>query len=209
VREQNPIIYHAQKISHRLTQTIKNKKNQSVLVSESQWLINLFLCVLCVLCGEILFSGCKETGRHAVAGIGDTAPKFTLTDLDGKRVSLKDYRGKKVILNFWATWCPPCVKEMPLLQEVYSEGKDNIEVIGINYNEDLERIRKFAAGHEIKFTILIDTDLKVSMDYGVIGLPVTFFIDKDGRIKDKFKGEINRKIIEERLKALSLNSPVH
>ncbi|MBI3600299.1 MAG: TlpA family protein disulfide reductase [Nitrospinae bacterium] len=128
--------------------------------------------------------------------------------MDGRRVSLKDYRGKKVVLNFWAIWCPPCVKEMPLLQEIHASHssplfkrgeRGDFVVIGINYNEDHERVKKFVSGHEIKFTILIDTDLKVSMDYGIIGLPVTFFIDENGRVKDKVKGELSKDIIEEKL----------
>ncbi len=78
-------------------------------------------------------------------------------------------------------------------------GNGRVAVIGINYNEDLERIRKFVSRQEIKFIILIDRNLKVSMDYGIIGLPVTFFIDEDGRIKDKVKGELSKDIIEEKL----------
>ncbi len=158
----------------------------------------VILCALCVLCGEILLSGCKEDNRHTAVSIGNYAPKFALTDLNKKTVHLDDYKGKKVILNFWATWCPPCVNEMPLLQEVYNNGRgEGIEVIGINYNEDYDRVKKFISEKGVTFTILIDSDLKVSMDYGVIGLPITFFIDREGRIKEKFKGELNKKLIED------------
>ena len=166
----------------------------------------IILCVLCVLCGEILLSGCKEGNNHITANIGDYAPKFALTDLNKKTVSLDDYKGKKVILNFWATWCPPCVNEMPLLQEIHTSHssplfkrgeKGDFVVIGINYNEDYDRVKKFISEKGVTFTILIDSDLKVSMDYGVIGLPVTFFIDREGRIKEKFKGELNKKLIED------------
>ncbi|MBI3583863.1 MAG: TlpA family protein disulfide reductase [Nitrospinae bacterium] len=154
--------------------------------------------ILCVLCGEILLSGCKEGNKPTTANIGNHAPKFALTDLNKKTVNLAHYKGKKVILNFWATWCPPCVNEMPLLQEVYNNRRgEGIEIIGINYNEDYDRVKKFISEKGVTFTILIDSDLKVSMDYGVIGLPVTFFIDREGRIKEKFKGELNKKLIED------------
>lgn len=154
--------------------------------------------VLCILFGEILLSGCKEDNKHASVNIGSYAPKFALTDLNRKTVNLDDYKGKKIILNFWATWCPPCVNEMPLLQEVYSNRKgEGIEVVGINYNEDYDRVKKFISEKGVTFTILIDSELKASMDYGVIGLPVTFFIDGEGRIKEKFKGELNKKLIED------------
>jgi len=72
-----------------------------------------------------------------------------------------------------------------------------VEVIGVNYNEDYDRVKKFISEHGITFTILIDSELKASMSYGVIGLPVTFFIDRDGRIREKFKGELNRKLLED------------
>ena len=146
----------------------------------------------------IIISGCKRDNENTNVNIGSYAPKFALTDLSKKTINLDDYKGKKVILNFWATWCPPCVNEMPLLQEVYNNRKgEGIEVIGINYNEDYERVKKFISEKGVVFTILIDSDLKVSMDYGVIGLPVTFFIDREGRIKEKFKGELNKKLIED------------
>ena len=146
----------------------------------------------------IIISGCKRDNENTNVNIGSYAPNFALTDLSKKTINLDDYKGKKVILNFWATWCPPCVNEMPLLQEVYNNRKgEGIEVIGINYNEDYERVKKFISEKGVVFTILIDSDLKVSMDYGVIGLPVTFFIDREGRIKEKFKGELNKKLIED------------
>src|SRR3972149_8484263 len=146
----------------------------------------------------IIISGCKRDNKNTNVNIGSYAPKFALTDLSKKTINLDDYKGKKVILNFWATWCPPCVNEMPLLQEVYNNRKgEGIEVIGINYNESYDRVKKFISEKGVEFTILIDSDLKVSMDYGVIGLPVTFFIDREGKIKEKFKGELNKKLIEE------------
>lgn len=154
----------------------------------------------------LIFSGCKEENKYTAVNIGDYAPDFILTDLNNKNIALSGYKGKKVILNFWATWCPPCVKEMPLLQEINTShlsppskvGEEGgVEVIGVNYNEDYDRVKKFISEHGITFTILIDSELKASMSYGVIGLPVTFFIDRDGRIREKFKGELNRKLLED------------
>ncbi len=167
-------------------------KNIDLIISK------IILCALCVLCGEILLSGCKGDNKNASVNIGSYAPKFALTDSNKKTINLDDYKGKKVILNFWATWCPPCVSEMPLLQEVYNNRNgEGIEVIGINYNEDYDRVKKFISEKGVTFTILIDSDLKVSMDYGVIGLPITFFIDREGRIKEKYKGELNKKLIKD------------
>ena len=154
----------------------------------------------------IIISGCKRDNKNTNVNIGSYAPKFALTDLSKKTINLDDYKGKKVILNFWATWCPPCVNEMPLLQEIHTSHssplfkrgeKGDFVVIGINYNEDYDRVKKFISEKGVTFTILIDSDLKVSMDYGVIGLPITFFIDREGKIKEKFKGELNKKLIED------------
>jgi len=184
---------------------VKSFRVQNIDLKISK-IILCVLCVLCVLCGEILLSGCKEENKYTAVNIGDYAPDFILTDLNNKNIALSGYKGKKVILNFWATWCPPCVKEMPLLQEINTShlspsskvGEEGgVEVIGVNYNEDYDRVKKFISEHGITFTILIDSELKASMSYGVIGLPVTFFIDRDGRIREKFKGELNRKLLED------------
>lgn len=168
------------------------------------WKIHILYLIFSLLffINPLLFLsyGCKGYEGHTVANIGDPASEFELTDLNGRLVNLKNYKGKKVILNFWATWCPPCVKEMPLLQEAYNKEKNKgVEFIGINYNESYERINKFISDHRITFTILIDNDLKISMDYGVIGLPLTFFIDQNGIIKERYKGELTKELIEDRL----------
>lgn len=173
----------------------------SIFISRFHRTISLLIPFLLLIC-----SGCKGEYKYTPVNIGDYAPGFILTDMNNKNIALSDYKGKKVILNFWATWCPPCVKEMPLLQEIYTSyssplfkmgERGDFVVIGINYNEDYDRVKKFISEHGITFTILIDSELKTSMNYGVIGLPVTFFIGRDGRIREKFKGELNRKLLED------------
>jgi thiol-disulfide isomerase/thioredoxin len=113
------------------------------------------------------------------------APDFTLEDMDGESYKLHDYRGKVVLVNFWATWCPPCRKEMPALEALYKKlGGDSFAVLAVNQWEDPDHV--FAYTGELNvfptFPILFDPESKVSADYGVKGLPTSFLIDKKGRL---------------------------
>jgi DsbE subfamily thiol:disulfide oxidoreductase len=176
--------------------------NLSIFLPCFQFSFNPFILFFLLPFLFSLSSGCAENKGHKIADIGEPAPEFTLTDLNGKMVSLREYKGRYVILNFWATWCPSCVSEMPFLQEIYNKEKDKgITVIGIDYNEDQEKVKKFLSKYGITFTILMDNNLKVSKDYGVVGLPVTFLIDSEGRIKKKFRGELTEEIYNKYLKS--------
>ena len=113
------------------------------------------------------------------------APDFTLEDMDGESYKLHDYRGKVVLVNFWATWCPPCRKEMPALEALYKKlDGDSFAVLAVNQWEDPDHV--FAYTGELNvfptFPILFDPESKISADYGVKGLPTSFLIDKEGRL---------------------------
>jgi thiol-disulfide isomerase/thioredoxin len=95
-------------------------------------------------------------------------------------VTLSDYRGQWVILNFWATWCPPCVEEMPYLNQLAAER--DLVVLGVNFNEDRERVAAFVAEQGIDFPILLAPDEITLLFYGVRGLPRTFVIAPDGAL---------------------------
>lgn len=114
------------------------------------------------------------------------APDFTLEDMDAKKFSLKDYRGKVILINFWATWCPPCRREMPSMERLYQKfkGKDFI-VLALNQMEDGDQVFTFTGdlGVELSFPIVFDKDSSVSRAYGVMGLPTTYLIDKKGNIR--------------------------
>ena len=123
--------------------------------------------------------------------VGSPAPEFQLSDLDGETRSLLDYRGKIVLLNFWATWCKPCITEMPAMQEAYDELKDQgFVVIAVNELEDQERVREHITSHGHTFTVLMDHDNTVANMYGVVGLPVSIFIDETGRVQEYVKGSL-------------------
>lgn len=123
--------------------------------------------------------------------VGKVAPVFQLEDLNGKTVSLKEFRGKVIVLNFWATWCAPCRAEMPSLENLYRNLKDKgLVIIGVSVDSPEKTVQSFVKERGITFPILLDKRKEVSFDdYGVIGLPVTFLIDKKGIIVDKVFGE--------------------
>jgi peroxiredoxin len=107
---------------------------------------------------------------------------FTLTDLDGKQWTLKALRGKVVLVNFWATWCPPCRKEMPDLEALYNRFKDQDMVILAISDEDAAKVRPFVAERRITYRILLDPGRKVNELFGVEGIPKTFIYDRSGTL---------------------------
>ena len=121
--------------------------------------------------------------------LGSPAPAFQLTTLTGVEGSLDQYRGQVVLLNFWATWCQPCTKEMPAMQAAYDALRDQgFVVLAINELEDVQKVREHIAEHQHTFEVLLDPDNHVANQYGVVGLPVSIFIDKTGHVRKIVKG---------------------
>ena len=133
--------------------------------------------------------------------VGGPAPFFELETVDGQIVKLSDLKGKFVILHFWATWCVPCIKEMPEFQKAHQSLEDsNVEIIAINLGENKKRVDKFIQDYRLSFPVLLDKFGNVSEKYKVTGLPVTYFISPDGIIRDGiFGGGITQKIIETKI----------
>ncbi|MDT8386784.1 MAG: TlpA disulfide reductase family protein [Thiogranum sp.] len=119
---------------------------------------------------------------HPVPGVVP-APEFRLQDMDGNWHRLSDYRGKVVVINFWATWCPPCREEMPAMQRAWLKFENkNIVMLAINVGEDEDTIFNFTASYPVEFPLLLDTDSAVINAWPVRGLPTTFVIDPQGTI---------------------------
>jgi peroxiredoxin len=118
------------------------------------------------------------------------APDFTLKDLKGNAVTLSALRGKVVLLNFWATWCPPCVAEMPELNKLHKKmGPRGLEIVAVSTDSSVGYPRDFVGKHNIEFTVLYDEDHTASRLYKVFSMPTTFLIDKRGVIVEKFFGD--------------------
>lgn len=119
---------------------------------------------------------------HAVTG-KPVADNFELKDIHGESHVLKDYRGRVVIVNFWATWCPPCRAELPSMERAYSQLKTKgVEILAINVGESEDTIFTFTADYPVTFPLLMDRDSTVINQYPVMGLPTTFVIDPKGRL---------------------------
>ncbi|HEY7746398.1 MAG TPA: TlpA disulfide reductase family protein [Desulfuromonadales bacterium] len=120
---------------------------------------------------------------------GSMAPDFTLKDLNGNPVTLSQLRGKVVFLNFWATWCPPCLAEMPAMErlnEVY--GSQNFVMLAVNIEEDVEAVKDFLKENPHSFSVLLDLEANAQNLYGVYRFPETFLIDKNGKIVERYLG---------------------
>lgn len=119
--------------------------------------------------------------------IGLQAPDFELKTLDGQTLKLSQFRGKKVMLNFWATWCPPCKAEMPDMQTFYTEVGDKIQILAVNIDPEYD-VAGFVKEMKINFPILLDENDEATNAYQILTIPTTFFIDEEGIIQNKFMG---------------------
>ncbi len=135
--------------------------------------------------------------------LDELAPDFRLTDLDGRVVMLSDFRGKTVVLNFWASWCPPCREEMPEFQALWdergAEGSDDLVVLAVNFLRDdsVSAATNFIQANDFTFPVIFDTTRgEVAQRYGVRGLPATFFIDRNGIVRTTALGPVFGNLLE-------------
>ena len=120
---------------------------------------------------------------------GQKAPDFTLSNMENEETSLSDYRGQKVFLNFWATWCPPCRIEMPDMQKLYTEHED-ITVLAVNLQEDKDTVSDFLVSNKLTFPVVLDKNREVGNEYLIRSIPTTFILDENGIIRDKHIGAL-------------------
>lgn len=117
------------------------------------------------------------------------ALNFKLKDLNGKEVSLSDFKGKKVFLNFWASWCPPCKAEMPDIEKLYQQTKDSdLVILAVNLGEDNATAKSFIDNNNYTFSVLLDSNQSIGNQYSIVAIPTSFFIDKEGNIVSTIKG---------------------
>ncbi|MGE7903044.1 TlpA disulfide reductase family protein [Peribacillus sp. NPDC094092] len=144
--------------------------------------------------------------KDALGGlkIGAKAPDFSLKTLDGKQVELSDYKGKKVMLNFWATWCPPCKKEMPDMEKYAQQAGDDVVVLAVNIDPEND-VQAFVDDNGITFTIPLDSQSAknpVNERYKILSIPTTYFIDKEGIIRNKVISAMQLKDMERNINSM-------
>lgn len=133
--------------------------------------------------------------------VGGPAPQFALQAVGGQKVRLADLKGKFIVLNFWATWCLPCTKEMPELQKATQALNGRATIVGVNLAEPRDRVERFVHEHHVSFPVLLDAYGNVAQKYEVLHLPVTYFISPDGIIRDKmFGGGLTQTMIEDKIR---------
>ena len=157
--------------------------------------------ILAILILGLLITGYTACSEPSVARVGAAAPNFKLNNLDGQPVSLNDFKGKPVLINFWATRCPPCRSEMPYIQEIYEgwSGK-GLVLLAINIGESPSQAKDFMQSQNLSLPVLLDRKGKVAQKYNIQGIPTTFFIDKNGIIQVKIIGAFpSKEAIEKNL----------
>jgi peroxiredoxin len=150
------------------------------------------MCRVAVIMASLGLLCCGKAaaaGEHLFQAMGmatlptSPAPDFTLPDLKGNQAALRDYRGKLVFLNFWATWCIPCREEMPAMEQLHQRfGSQGLTIVAINHQENLGQVRAFVDQHRLSFQALLDHDGAVFRKYTVMGLPTTYLISRDGTL---------------------------
>jgi len=143
----------------------------------------IFILISAILIGLLVYQIMSHSKEKAATDGVD----FRLLAVDGKEYSLSDFRDKKVLLNFFATWCPPCRAEIPDFERFHRENKD-VVLIGINIQEDKATVEEFLSSMGVTYPVLLDRDGKVSAQFGIEGIPTTFLIDKNGKIVAKNVG---------------------
>jgi cytochrome c biogenesis protein CcmG, thiol:disulfide interchange protein DsbE len=135
--------------------------------------------------------------------IGEPAPDFAVSDLDGSTYRLSDLKGKPVWLNFWASWCPPCRAETPDVEAVYEEKKsEGLVLLAVSLGEEARPVRSYVDAAGITFRVGLDTNTQIASRYRINGLPTHFFIDRDGIIRDMQVGGLNRATMYKKLQKI-------
>lgn len=144
-----------------------------------------------------------EEMEPAESAAEDAAPDFTVTDGEGNEVKLSDFRGKGVVLNFWASWCGPCKSEMPHFQEAYEQYGDELHFLMVNlssaFGDTKADAEKILTDGGYTFPVYYDTNAECAYGYGVTGIPMTFFIDKNGNLVSGKNGMISQADLERRI----------
>lgn len=158
--------------------------------------IALILLIIVVTAGILFYIGGNGEDIQVGTEIGEKAPDFTLPLINNEEISLSDLKGKKVFLNFWATWCPPCQTEMPAIQKL-NDNHDSIEILAVDLRENRGTVSEYLTKKSYNFRVALDTSAEVGNKYLIRGIPTSYFIDKNGVIMNKHIGALSyQKMLE-------------
>ncbi|CDQ39906.1 MULTISPECIES: TlpA family protein disulfide reductase [Virgibacillus] len=153
-------------------------------------------------------SGDSETQGGSISSVdeenmlkvGNTAPDFTLETLNGETLQLSELRGKKVILNFWATWCPPCREEMPAMEKFYNDHQEEVEIVAVNLTDSEKKeedVHTYNEKYKYSYPIPLDRKSDARNAYQVVTVPTTYFIDSEGNIQQIKPGPMDYEFMED------------
>ncbi|MBU7315598.1 TlpA family protein disulfide reductase [Paenibacillus oleatilyticus] len=161
------------------------------------------LLLLVALVSLVLYS--KLPARAGTAAkIGAQAPAFALPALDGQTYTSEQFRGKPLIINFWASWCEPCKAEAPALARLYERYKDRVGLVAVNITakDRIESVREFVSEHGLSFPVLLDERAETAQAYRIVPIPTTYLVDRSGMIADKMTGAADDATFEKKITAL-------
>lgn len=167
----------------------------------SKRLIIYGIVALCLL--GLYIAGRRTARKPKATASGNLAPDFSVTDLDGRKLTLSDYKGKVVLLDFWATWCSPCREEIPHFVEMQNQyGPQGFQVIGVSMDDDAKPVHEFARQFKLNYPVALGDDKLAQRYGGVLGLPVNFIIDREGHIYSKHLGATDVSVFDNEIKDL-------
>ncbi|WP_064090984.1 thiol-disulfide oxidoreductase ResA [Rossellomorea aquimaris] len=173
-----------------------DKKKRRLLIR------TIILIVLTSAVAYTLYANFTKDERGKLK-VGDQAPDFVLQDMEGNEHKLSDYKGQGVFLNFWGTWCKPCEKEMPYMNNQYKKYKNQgVQVLAINVGESNFLINRFVSKHNLTFPILVDKEDQVQHAYGIDPLPTTLLINPEGEIEKIITGTMTENDIKEDMESI-------
>jgi thiol-disulfide isomerase/thioredoxin len=196
---------------------INTEKDQEILLLKARWFWAVIIALVLIL--GISWIAFSKTLLNTASGIGGEAvvlepapvaghpaPDFELASTEGQPVRLSDFRGKPVILNFWATWCAPCRAEFPEFQKAAVDNADRLVIIGVNNTtaDQPDLVPDFLKEFGVTFPIVLDEKGETIKTYRILGLPTTVFIDSNGIVNEVFTGPLNKAYIESKISELNV-----
>lgn len=165
------------------------KKNKVTKLKPKKKFNPMWMIIIVVVAVTLVAVTVLSANTAKVATVGQPAPDFTLRTVDGEQISLSQFKGKPVIINFWATWCPPCRLEMPALEEIsHQAAEKGFVLLAVNQEEDAVTVKSFFTQNHYDYLSVLDHDGSVSTMYQVSGIPTSIFVDADGIVRDMHTG---------------------